>query len=349
MKSVFKFMVVVVLLAFCRGKDDQCLHSGCPLSAGIKSPELENAIHRQLKGKEMKENILKVMTWNIMNNTDNDGEDSWKNRKADVCKFITEVRPTVLGLQEVTTNRLQYLVKCLGGYQMITTKKRNKGLSPNPIFVKRNRRFRVMNAGIFQLPTKPNSTQTQSCSWIKLRFAERLKAPGRVKESFRDKMLRLLRQSTNNAKQRNRHIPKRRRFYVEYRWKDIFIANTQLDANQTGVAENQIVHVMKHMRQNKMQRRAYPVIIMGDFGHEQQTELHQAIKERKWIKNTMITSRKALPALTKINLKTLKEERLIDFIGSRKLTALLSAVLMDARPNGRPFSDHRPVLTAYVI
>lgn len=150
----------------------------------------------------------------------------------------------MLGLQEVTTARLQYLTKCLDGYRMITTKKRNRGLSSNPIFVKRNRRFRVMKAGIFQLVTKPNSTQTQSCSWIKLRFAERLKAPGQVKESFRDKMLRLLRQSTNNAKQRNRHIPKRRRFYVQYRWKDIFIANTQLDTNDAGVAEHQIVHVM---------------------------------------------------------------------------------------------------------
>jgi endonuclease/exonuclease/phosphatase family metal-dependent hydrolase len=62
---------------------------------------------------------IKVMTYNIRYDNENDGENIWNNRKAKVAKLIEFYDPVVFGTQEGLVHQLDYLDKSLKTYRYI--------------------------------------------------------------------------------------------------------------------------------------------------------------------------------------------------------------------------------------
>lgn len=63
--------------------------------------------------------LFKVMTYNIRNSYAKDGENCWKNRRQATVKMINEVRPDVVGMQELCPEQEEFLDSALTEYSHI--------------------------------------------------------------------------------------------------------------------------------------------------------------------------------------------------------------------------------------
>lgn len=63
--------------------------------------------------------LFKVMTYNIRNSYAKDGENCWKNRRQATVKMIKEVRPDVVGMQELCPEQEEFLDSALTEYSHI--------------------------------------------------------------------------------------------------------------------------------------------------------------------------------------------------------------------------------------
>ena len=59
--------------------------------------------------KKKKKNELTVISYNIRYDNPNDGENQWKYRKERVANYIKEIRPDIIGMQEVLDPQLVFL------------------------------------------------------------------------------------------------------------------------------------------------------------------------------------------------------------------------------------------------
>ena len=89
-----------------------------------------------------------------------------------------------------------------------------------------------------------------------------------------------------------------------------------------------------------MRDQQIPVILTGDFNWESNSSVYKSIN-MFGIKNTMETADIAYPALTALP----PYPGIVDYIWQKGFDSLISATLMDSRPNGRMLSDHRPVIS----
>ena len=184
----------------------------------------------------------------------------------------------------------------------------------NPIFYERSSRLVLVRSGTFWLsmsPTKrgsklPKAADPRICTWAEMKVLSR---------------------------SRRHHL----RFYV---------ANTHLNWKNVNVAKKQIEICTHYLKNTVMDRRRYPIVLMGDLNWEDNTSVYKALENTDWLSNTMAESIKTYPALTAITLDGSNEKELIDYIWQNNFESLLSATTMNARPNGRMISDHRPVLAA---
>lgn len=63
--------------------------------------------------------MLKIMTFNIRFQNDQDGENSWEHRRVLVMDLVSSHAPCILGTQEGTTGQLGHLRKDLKGYELL--------------------------------------------------------------------------------------------------------------------------------------------------------------------------------------------------------------------------------------
>lgn len=89
-----------------------CLFCGCTPS----SNKSEDDLHFEEGGKTTE---LKVISYNIRLSTGNDGDNSWQYRKQASVNMIRAEKPTLIGLQEMLSDQVNYLLESLPEYKMI--------------------------------------------------------------------------------------------------------------------------------------------------------------------------------------------------------------------------------------
>jgi endonuclease/exonuclease/phosphatase family metal-dependent hydrolase len=126
-------------------------------------------------------NTLRVATFNIRNSNADDGINSWSNRKELVLDFINQQELTIIGLQEVLPEQLNYLRQNLPDYDFVNAGRidgKRQGES-NPVFYK-TKHYRLLQKDTFWLSKTPqipgskswNAACPRIVTWLKLRNKE---------------------------------------------------------------------------------------------------------------------------------------------------------------------------------
>ena len=221
-------------------------------------------------------------------------------------------------MQEVLLSQLEFIKTCLENYTYVAEPRVNHTLAHyNPIFFKKDPRLVAIENGTFWLSHTPDVPYSQLpeaqhpriCTWVRLRVSKN--ASNEYAHSF-----------------------------------DMYVANTHLNWKKVEVARDQIKVLLTHLRSKVMNHCRNPVLMMGDLNWEDHTILYQEIEKFQWMTNTMAMSRQMFPALTAVRLDTHAGKELIDYVWQDGFESILSATMMDKRPNGRLLADHRAVLAA---
>lgn len=75
----------------------RCLHKGCEMSSGLYKEEINVTIDLLLNDDEIefKDNILRVVTWNLHLDLKEKEEETLNKRMDRLCSYITQLQPTV--------------------------------------------------------------------------------------------------------------------------------------------------------------------------------------------------------------------------------------------------------------
>lgn len=123
------------------------------------------------------QSMIKVMTWNIRLNTQNDGFHAWDFRKEKFAEFASEQKADIFGLQEVLHDQLIYTAHSLSEYSYFGVGRTNGKESGeySPVFYKTDR-FDFLQGGNFWLSEQPDSVGSKGwdaayeriVSWVQL-------------------------------------------------------------------------------------------------------------------------------------------------------------------------------------
>ena len=84
--------------------------------AGCSSLEKEGALSDSVESKKGDSLEVKVMSFNIAGDVDDDDLEGWDKRKGLVADIIRQQRPDVVGLQEAILINIHYIIEAVGGY-----------------------------------------------------------------------------------------------------------------------------------------------------------------------------------------------------------------------------------------
>jgi endonuclease/exonuclease/phosphatase family metal-dependent hydrolase len=100
---------------------------------------------------------IKVMSWNIRLDTENDGPSQWKYRKDALCNVVTLQSPDVLGVQEALHNQMKDMRKQLKGYRSLGVARDDgkKAGEYSAIFYNR-KRVKAIRSGTYWLSETPD-------------------------------------------------------------------------------------------------------------------------------------------------------------------------------------------------
>ncbi len=107
--------------------------------------------------KKSNKDVIKVMTFNIRYDNPHDSVNAWPNRAAQVCDFIKNEEPDLLGLQEVLLRQYLILDSALTDYTSVGVGRDDgaKGGEMNPVFF-RKERFDLIRTITFWLSDTPD-------------------------------------------------------------------------------------------------------------------------------------------------------------------------------------------------
>lgn len=124
---------------------------------------------------------VRVMTFNVRYDTDEDGDLAWSHRKHRVASMIRFHRPDVIGLQEPLEHQLAYLQAQLPAYEWVGVGRLDGAAAGEhgPVGFRRDR-FTLVDDDTFWLsetPTVPGSKQPEAsyprmATWAELRDAQ---------------------------------------------------------------------------------------------------------------------------------------------------------------------------------
>jgi endonuclease/exonuclease/phosphatase family metal-dependent hydrolase len=99
---------------------------------------------------------IQVMTFNVRCDNPEDSTFAWKNRARQVCDFLTNEKPDIIGVQEVLWNQYEVLDSALTDYNSVGVG-RDDGIKAgemNPIFYRKDR-FELVRTITFWLSDTP--------------------------------------------------------------------------------------------------------------------------------------------------------------------------------------------------
>lgn len=123
--------------------------------------------------------LILVMSFNIRYANQNDGINSWDNRKDIVVNLIREHSPDLLGMQEIRGEQLSYLDKHLTEYSSYSqSRTEDSNDEASPIFFNKDE-FELIQSNTFWLsktPEKPSkgwdAAFNRIVTWVKLKDRE---------------------------------------------------------------------------------------------------------------------------------------------------------------------------------
>lgn len=329
-----------------------CLHKGCEMSGGLTVSGVDQAVSRLLKGGEFKDNVIKAVSWNI-HQEETSNRYQWVTSKKDVCRFLTQLKPTFLGLQEVSQSQLNYIQSCMSGYKILKEDKFDQKKAQNIIVYKDTQRLKVRKYGSFSAEqNKIRSFNPSTCTWMKLHFGHRLTGEAnsfslnQPRMSFVERLRNMLLFLLPQKKKTTSGNRVRRNVADTYRWTNIYVAVAKINSYDETSAKQQFKSILRHMRYVVMGRRRHPLILLVDLGQEDNSAAYQYLStKRHWLKNTMVNSIKTFPAMTLLHENDPSSEMLSDYLWQHRFHGIVSAVISDNIANEEGTSTHRPVLT----
>lgn len=274
-----------------------------------------------------------------------------------------------MGLQEVPVNDVSTLKSCLTGYLVVTGEPSHVDgiVMYNLVVIKHSRRLTLVETGSFVLGHESNNVESQvnssiatTCTWARIRIAERkTRYPKYYEkrsiqhESFGSLLLRMLKLFTKKKegskeeimRQQNiknmKDIMKKQR-KVMYSWTDFYVAVTKLNHQNKHTANKQAHLLARNLRNKVMDRRRYPVFVMGDLGFEDDSKIYEYLCQVQELKDSMAEARYQYPSLTCDN------EGLVDYIWHDRFESIMAATMTDTENSDVKISNHRPVFAAFV-
>ena len=220
----------------------------------------------------------------------------------------------MIALQEVLANQLSELCQCLPGYKVFGQPIDRSVPNPqyNPILVntKSSLKLKVVRNGTFWLSETPEKEASRFASSKEPRTCSWVKL--------------------------------RRENYPGHTQEPIYVANTHLTWRSMQTATQQVRALMTHLKDKIIKPQQCPrIILTGDFNWESNGTVYKETKYGFGFSNTMEDGLLKYPALTALP----PYPGLVDYIWQTGFNGVLSATLMDERPdNQRYMSDHRPVI-----
>jgi endonuclease/exonuclease/phosphatase family metal-dependent hydrolase len=251
--------------------------------------------------------ILKIMTYNIRLDITSDGENDWTHRKDFFNAQIQFYAPDVFGVQEAKPNQVLDIATALPKYDYVGIGREGVGKGESSNIFYSKEKFKVIESNTFWLSETPD---TISIGWDA--------AYNRVCTYA------LLKNKQSN--------------------KLIWIFNTHLDHVGEQAKTKGLELILSRIE--KINNNKYPVILMGDFNSEPETERIIALKNKMNDTRT-ISKEKPFGLYGTFNGFKYNEATrpLIDYIFLSKgndVTVNKYAVLSDAKDLKYP-SDHFPV------
>ena len=256
---------------------------------------------------------LRIMTYNVPRNNDYilpEGVNTLDMRFAALTKYVNEVRPDVLGMQEPTKSDLWMFLPQMYGYAMIGVG-RNDGIETGQytLILYRTDKYRIEKDGYYFLSKTPDVGGSKDWGSECPRLA--------TWAIFRDK------------------VTQARFLYT----------NTHLDHISDSARENQMRIIKEHMRDIIAENGNMPMMITGDFNvysntsgaYINATKLHIPMNDA-WLvakkKEGLTYSFPSFEHTTK---------RKIDYIIlSKDITVEKARIDNSVQPNGTIISDHNP-------
>lgn len=256
----------------------------------------------------VKAQTLKIMTYNIRLDVESDGENDWTHRKDFFNGQLQFYAPDIFGVQEAKPNQVLDIAAALPQYAYVGIGREGVGKGESSNIFYIKDKFKEVQSGTFWLSQTPDSI---SIGWDA--------ACNRVCTYV------LLKNKQSN--------------------KLIWVFNTHLDHIGEQARTKGLELILTKIE--KLNSNKYPVVLMGDFNSEPETDRIIALKN-KMNDSKMISKEKPFgPYGTFNNFKYNEVSKLlIDYIFLSKgdaITVNKYGVLSDAKDLKYP-SDHFPVL-----
>ena len=256
---------------------------------------------------------LKVMSYNIRLDVKSDGENSWSNRKDFFSSQIKFYEPDIFGVQEAMPNQINDLTKSLPEYNHIGIGRDGVGKGEASAIFYDKSRFIVSNEQTFWLSETPEKiSKGWDAAYIRIC----------TYALFKDKKTK-------------------RTFWV---------FNTHLDNTGELARKNGINLILAKMKE--VNKKNYPVILMGDFNAEPDSQLITDLKKSMLDTRDISEAKPFGPSGTFNGFKFNEPvTRLIDYIfvdNSKRIKVKKYAVLSDSKDLKYP-SDHLPVYVELMI
>ncbi|MCX6149668.1 MAG: endonuclease/exonuclease/phosphatase family protein [Ignavibacteriales bacterium] len=262
---------------------------------------------------------IRVMTFNIRLDSPDDGENIWKNRKANLTSMIEFYKADLVGLQEAQKHQIDFIMKSLPGYGWFGVGRddgKEKGEFTAILF--RKDRFDTLETSTFWCSNTP---EHPGLGWDAA--YQRITTLGKFKDKLTDKAF--------------------------------YLFNTHLD-NEGTIARFESAKLIKKKMQILCSN--YPIILTGDFNSTPDSEPYQIIVSTsdidtslKLVDSHSVTKGKPFGpsgTFTGFDLNA-KPKEPIDFIFVRKgITVLSHGTLSDSFDGYLP-SDHYPVLAEIIL
>jgi endonuclease/exonuclease/phosphatase family metal-dependent hydrolase len=255
---------------------------------------------------------LKIMTYNIRLDVASDGENDWTHRKDFFNGQILFYGPDIFGIQEAKPNQVLHIAQSQSQYNYVGIGRDGIGKGESSNIFYKTEKFKVMESNTFWLSVTPD---TISMGWDAA--CNRVCTYALLKNKQTNKM--------------------------------IWVFNTHLD-HVGEIARTKGLEIILS-RIEKLNNNKYPVILMGDFNSEPETDRIIALKNKMNDSKTISKEKPFGPYGTfngfKYNEAT---THLIDYIflsKSNAITVNKYAVLSDAKDLKYP-SDHFPVFVEIV-
>lgn len=250
-------LICVVACTFCSRRE-----------GAISSSRINRDIKKYLKLDENRQNVIKLLTWNLKSQEDN---------VENLCKLIERSDPTLLGLQQIRYSHIVKLKKCFAktniekckkprrrggkkrgntrkcGFEILGAGRSNEGESTlfTPVIFQQRRGIRTTgNHGTLWLsktPDKafsklPETSEIRIASWIHLKVAvfERQKKSKVKKENSLEKLLMVFNKVSEMGKKKKKR--------PTTKWIDLYVVNTQLDDVNANIAKQQVEILMEQLK-----------------------------------------------------------------------------------------------------